>query len=407
MTAFLDCEVYRNFFLVLFKQLETGEKIRCQISPNRQLNKPLLERTLNSHLLVGFNSATYDIPMLQLALTGAATETLKQASDEIILGGMRPRDFADKYRLKRPRWDHIDLMPIAPLKAGLKAYAGRLHCKKMQDLPIEPNARITAEQAAQLVTYCENDLDNTALLYEELRPQIALRDLLSKEYGQDLRSRSDAQVAEHVIAAEVEKLNGEKPKRPSGLEGTSYKYKIPAYISYQAPQLRAMLEVVRAANFVVGESGAITMPPELAGLDVKVGGSKYRMGIGGLHSSESCIGYTADERTMLVDRDVASYYPKSILAAGIYPQAIGQVFTPIYRSIIEQRLAAKKAGDNISLTARSAGTDMSGGPLTSSIVLDFTKYFNHIIDVNKDFFVRYYLFEFGPNNFRCYPFYCC
>ncbi len=36
---------------------------------------------------------------------------------------------------------------------------------------------------------------------------------------------------------------------------------------------------------------------------------------------------------------------------------------------------AKKAGENISLTARSAGTDMSGGPLTESIVMDFSKHF--------------------------------
>ncbi len=33
------------------------------------------------------------------------------------------------------------------------------------------------------------------------------------------------------------------------------------------------------------------------------------------------------------------------------------------------------------LTARSAGTDMSGGPLTDSIVVDFTRYFNRIIKV--------------------------
>ena len=35
----------------------------------------------------------------------------------------------------------------------------------------------------------------------------------------------------------------------------------------------------------------------------------------------------------------------------------------------------------LSLTARSAGTDMSGGPLTSSIVVDFLRYFNQIKDV--------------------------
>lgn len=39
----------------------------------------------------------------------------------------------------------------------------------------------------------------------------------------------------------------------------------------------------------------------------------------------------------------------------------------------------------LSLTARSAGTDMSGGPLNESIILDFTKYFNHIGKVTSEF----------------------
>ncbi len=47
----------------------------------------------------------------------------------------------------------------------------------------------------------------------------------------------------------------------------------------------------------------------------------------------------------------------------------------------------KNQGLDISLTARSAGTDMTGGPLTQSVVMVFTKYMNHIIDVNKDFAV--------------------
>lgn len=41
----------------------------------------------------------------------------------------------------------------------------------------------------------------------------------------------------------------------------------------------------------------------------------------------------------------------------------------------------------LSLTARSAGTDMSGGPLTDSIVVDMTKYFNQVRKVNTEFAV--------------------
>ncbi|MDO8552830.1 MAG: FAD-binding oxidoreductase [bacterium] len=42
---------------------------------------------------------------------------------------------------------------------------------------------------------------------------------------------------------------------------------------------------------------------------------------------------------------------------------------------------SKAANSEISLTARAAGTDMSGGPLTYSIVVSFTKYMNRVLEV--------------------------
>src|SRR3989339_716885 len=42
------------------------------------------------------------------------------------------------------------------------------------------------------------------------------------------------------------------------------------------------------------------------------------------------------------------------------------------------------SGENISLTARAAGTDMSGGPLTDSIIVSFTKHMNRILEIGYD-----------------------
>ena len=47
----------------------------------------------------------------------------------------------------------------------------------------------------------------------------------------------------------------------------------------------------------------------------------------------------------------------------------------------------KVAGADTSLTPRSAGTDMTGGPLTRSISLVFTRYMNRILDVGTDYAV--------------------
>lgn len=46
---------------------------------------------------------------------------------------------------------------------------------------------------------------------------------------------------------------------------------------------------------------------------------------------------------------------------------------------------AKENGNDISITARAGGTDMSGGPLTTSIVVSFTKHMNRIVDVGDDY----------------------
>jgi FAD/FMN-containing dehydrogenase len=44
----------------------------------------------------------------------------------------------------------------------------------------------------------------------------------------------------------------------------------------------------------------------------------------------------------------------------------------------------KEAGEDVSLTARAAGTDMSGGPLTNSIVVSFTKHMHTVGEVGSD-----------------------
>lgn len=45
------------------------------------------------------------------------------------------------------------------------------------------------------------------------------------------------------------------------------------------------------------------------------------------------------------------------------------------------RFAGRNVHAGISLTARAAGTDMTGGPLTESIVVDFTRHMNRILEV--------------------------
>lgn len=48
---------------------------------------------------------------------------------------------------------------------------------------------------------------------------------------------------------------------------------------------------------------------------------------------------------------------------------------------------AAERGERVSISPRSAGTDMTGGPLTDSISLVFTKYMNRVLDIGRDYAV--------------------
>jgi hypothetical protein len=274
------------------------------------------------------------MPLLNAALEGASCQELKDHSDNIIVQDIRPWELD----LRAPKGvNHIDLIEVAPGLTGLKNYAGRMGAPKMQDLPIEPSASITPTDRVLLRQYCENDLDVTLMLFKRLRPQIALREKLGDQYGLDLRSKSDAQIAEAVIKAEVHNVTGKPVGKPRVSIGKVFKYKAPAFI-----QESAALDFVRSCDFVIAESGS----PKCEALDNYKAGT-YRMGIGGLHSTESAITHIVGEDEFLIERDVASYYPSIILQCGLYPETMGKPFLDVYTTIYERRLAAKAAGDKV------------------------------------------------------------
>lgn len=54
-------------------------------------------------------------------------------------------------------------------------------------------------------------------------------------------------------------------------------------------------------------------------------------------------------------------------------------------ALVRTVAGARKDGILASVTARAAGTDMSGGPLTDSVVAVFTKYLNHVLEVGDGY----------------------
>ena len=360
----MDVETYVDYFLVGFQDVETEQTVSLEMHDGQPLDIDKLRRFVRSFRLVTFNGNRFDMPIVALALSGASCALLKSAANRIISNNLQPWQFEREFGVTIPKCDHIDIFDVAPGMASLKIYGGRLHYPKMQDLPYAHDASLLPEQREVVRLYNVNDLGTTRALFQKLLPQIELRERMSQQYGMDLRSKSDAQIAEAVIVHEIERL-GRKVVRPELSDRTTFKYRVPDFINFSTDACNQALEMVRAATFGLTINGSVDEPDEFKNATVQIGSGVYRLGIGGLHSSEKRQAVEADDEWMVVDRDVASYYPAIILGQRLAPKQMGVEFTRVYRGIVQRRLDAKRTGDKVTADALKITINGSFGKVGS------------------------------------------
>lgn len=342
----LDIECYINYFLINCTSSEgfvwQFEKVNDVITIDELPNVDFIDGTF-----ITFNGLGYDLIMLGGLKKGFTNTQLKMLSDEIILSGKPHWEIVSQFELELPRFDHIDIAQVLPLMASLKVYGARIGVKKLQDLPIEPDAIIRGDEPDELQKYCANDCSVTGELYEAVKPQIELRERMSAEYGTDLRSKSDAQIAETVISSEYTKITGKQLVKP-GITEREYKYKPPSFVSFGTVQLNELLDEIKADTFKIKMSnGRVDEPKSMKNRIVPFADVNYKLGLGGLHSVDKPASFYSDDDHVIFDIDVAAYYPNIILNAKFYPEHIGPEFLDIYRKIVETRIAAKKSGDKV------------------------------------------------------------
>ena len=362
--AVIDCEVYKNYFLLAAKELETGKVTRLEKFDYGPFNKKAASALMSNYQTISFNGINFDLLIIVAAINGYPNDKLKALSDSIIKGKRPAWMVARDHDLVIPNWDHIDLIEVAPGKSSLKIYGGRLHAPTIQDLPYEPDAHITNKMRQEISDYCVNDLDTTALLFNSLKDQIELRCKMSSQYGMDLRSKSDAQIAETIIKSELKRITGKDYRKPELPDGVRFRYRNPEIVTFSDNGLNKILKSILETRFQIGGNGSVILPQWLKE-PIELSGRKYQMGIGGLHSMEKCQYVRAGNGKLLFDLDVASYYPNIILQQALAPESMGSAFLTVYQSIVDRRIKAKKEGDKVTADTLKISVNGSFGKLGS------------------------------------------
>lgn len=345
-TFVYDIECYKNYFLVAFKGVKFGKVYYLEMTAGQTLDTEKYEWIMKNFRTVGFNSRNYDNTMTFLAIAGLTVDKLKEASDRMIQEEWAPWDILNSFGVKQFWIDHIDVQEVAPGFGSLKLYGGRMHMKKLQDLPFPPHWALSVEQIAIVRFYCINDLDTTMALFNSLEEQIHLREIMSEEYKVDLRSKSDAQIAEAVIRHEMKEMLGFVPQKGVVEVGRTFRYNPPVWLGFQTPLMKSVFQVVLDSYFRVAEDGKIKQPSTMNSLKFTINQTTYNMGIGGLHSCEELMEIVPSEDEEMWDADVTSYYPICIINQQLYPEHLGPRFIDIFVKIVERRIAAKMAHDD-------------------------------------------------------------
>lgn len=350
-----DIECYPNYFLIGFMSYQTGGMYFMERTETSDFDISKLQWIVNNLVLTGFNSNAYDMPMVWASLYRKNCGELHAISSYLIVDEFStPYRAAKKFNFRIQHSDSIDLIQVAPSAAtmpSLKHYGARMHVAKLQELPVEPTKDLTQQEMQSVKLYNANDLIVTGWLRHTLRDPIELRKDMGRTYGQDLRSLSDAQIAEKVIAKEIEVTTNNAVFVPKFEDSQIFQYRNPEYMRFYTPELQRLHNDILTTKFQTLHSGAVVINENGSLVTakgkwrVKIDKSVYRLGIGGIHSSESKQTRFSDLDYQLLDRDVASYYPAIILNQKLYPSHIGPAFLEVYQSIVDRRLKAKAAKD--------------------------------------------------------------
>ena len=191
-----------------------------------------------------------------------------------------------------------------------------------------------------LKEYCINDLQVTEDLYYAVEHEIELREFMGNDYGTDLRSKSGAQVAEMVLLKETQ-YKGGKPSVPKTI-----RYTPPECIEFHSEELNTLRDDLASTVFNIKQGNGQPIEPELLKkYKLVVGDTQYKLGLGGIHDKRKQSVYKSNDTHVILDIDVASYYPSMIIEFGFTPKHIGKKFLDVYTKIYKDRFIAKRSGD--------------------------------------------------------------
>lgn len=347
-----DIENYPNVFLFGAIHALTETPYIFEISHRRDDRQAfyLFTEYLREHRAeeVGYNNLGYDYPVQHSILNNIMYITnadIYKKGDSIINAG-------DENRFAHMVWEKDWIVPQLDLykihhfdnqakRTSLKTLEFNMRMENIEDLPFAPGTYLTDSQIDTLRQYLIHDLKATLMFYKHSKKLIDFRRELSAKYGRNFMNHNDTKIGKDYFIMELEKSGiqcfepGSRKPRQTHRLSIALNSVIFPYVRFEQPEFNRVLNWLRQ-QVITETKGVFT------DLSADINGFSFDFGTGGIHGSIESQTIRSTENYVIIDLDVASFYPNLAISNELYPAHLGKQFCTIYKNVYDMRSSYPK-----------------------------------------------------------------
>ena len=333
-----DIEVFSDDWTVVFRNPEAEDNHIVIHNNNYQLREFLAQPDI---VIGGFNNKHYDDWILLTMINGGDNERVKDHND-FIIGGGNGWEFPFISFQKKP-FKSFDLRDdIADKGLSLKAVEGNLYLPIVESsIPFDIDRPLTKEELEEVIQYNKNDVDATVRLYQERGEYLKSKLIVGDMYGvppEEALGLTNAKLSARVLGAKAVDRDDERDYTlPDNLDPEL----IPDRVLDFFYQIRDKT-IPDTKLFGTGKQGSKGMTLDIW-IETSGGRCPVTYAWGGVHGAKPAYTAEATDKRLIVNYDVASLYPNSMINFGYCSRSMED--PDAYKKLVETRLAAKKAGD--------------------------------------------------------------
>lgn len=347
-----DIENYPNVFLFGAIHALTETPYIFEISHRRDDRQAfyLFTEHLREHRAeeVGYNNLGYDYPVQHSILNNIMYITnadIYKKGDSIINAG-------DENRFAHMVWEKDWIVPQLDLykihhfdnqakRTSLKTLEFNMRMENIEDLPFTPGTYLTDSQIDTLRQYLIHDLKATLMFYKHSKKLIDFRRELSAKYGRNFMNHNDTKIGKDYFIMELEKSGiqcfepGSRKPRQTHRPSIALNSVIFPYVRFEQPEFNRVLNWLRQ-QVITETKGVFT------DLSADINGFSFDFGTGGIHGSIESQTIRSTENYVVIDLDVASFYPNLAISNELFPAHLGKQFCTIYKNVYDMRSSYPK-----------------------------------------------------------------